>query len=205
MWFHYGLFPTAHRSPTVSFQIQRNLDSISGRGKDLSLLQNTQTVSGTPRPTIPAEPRTLSSRVKWPGREADNSPPSAEVMKLCGYISALPCSLATCTIITSPSPLHCTNAYNTSNFTLLSYIRFDGGTVSRYSINLSATFTFYSQKLRFIFIGSNCRIEKGCFKGLIMYSPIANLRHLCAPAVCLLPTVTYCKEQSFLRSQQVFS
>jgi hypothetical protein len=147
--------------------------------------------SGPTFPTIPAVPRTLSSRVKWPEREADNSPPSAEVMDLCGYNSTLPYSFATCTWITHPSPSHCTNVYNTSNFTLFSHIRLDGGTVSRYSINFPATFPSYSQRLRFIFIESNCGLERGCFKRLIMQSPMANLRHLCAQAVCLLPTVTY--------------
>ena len=71
--------------------------------------------------------------------------------------------------MTSPSPLHYTNVYNTSNFALLSYIRLGGGTVSRYSINFPVTPTSYSQRLRFIFIES-------------------NLRHLCAHADCLLPS-----------------
>jgi hypothetical protein len=152
MEFHYGPFLTAHQQYHSKFR--EILVPFPAEAKCCLLCKAPRPFPGTTRPAIPSVPRTLSSTVKWPGREADNSPPSAQVMNLCGYISTLPYSLATCTRITSPSPLHCTNGHKASDFTLHSYIRLGGGPVSRYNITFPPTFTSYSQRLRFIFIES---------------------------------------------------
>jgi hypothetical protein len=61
--------------------------SIPGRGRDFFLFATTsRPVLGPTQPTIQWVPGTLSPAVKWPGREADRSPPSsAEIVNAWRY------------------------------------------------------------------------------------------------------------------------
>jgi hypothetical protein len=65
--------------------------SSPGRVKNFLFSTSSRTALGPAEPPIQRVPETLSPGVKWPGREADHSPPtSAEVKKMWVYTSTPP-------------------------------------------------------------------------------------------------------------------
>jgi hypothetical protein len=63
---------------------------IPGRGKRFSVFHSVQTGSGTHPASYTMFTWALSMGVKWPGREADHSPPSSAEVKNGGAIPPLP-------------------------------------------------------------------------------------------------------------------
>jgi hypothetical protein len=73
-------------------------DSVSGKGKifllsiayRLALGSSVQTGSGVHQVSYPMDTGALSPGVKWPGRDADHSPPSSAEVKKGGALLPLP-------------------------------------------------------------------------------------------------------------------
>jgi hypothetical protein len=62
----------------------------SCQGQNLSLLHNVQTDSGAHPASYPKDAREISLEAKWPGREANHSPPFNAEVKNGGAITPLP-------------------------------------------------------------------------------------------------------------------